>query len=110
MIRDRTYTELAKLHKRAFGLTPPAISLRLVPPRIATVRRRYSCAMILLGVLGVFGFALSAISPDDDDSQSECICLRMPRHHVVRDKKDLSLKSAYSHTVASAPAVKPSLL
>jgi hypothetical protein len=55
-------------------------------------RHYRSCALVLLGVLGIFAFVVSAISPHDDDYQ----------HEYIRGGKPLRIVVAWSAKAASA--------
>ncbi len=104
MIWGQIYAEQAKLYERLLSLLRGAIKLSFLPLRIALPRRRYSCALILLGALGLLAFALSAISPDDDDFQHECIHRRTSQRPLVQAKKDF-LSSHIRFHVSAAESV-----
>ncbi len=109
MIWGQIYAEQAKLYERLLSLLRGAIKLSFLPLRIALPRRRYSCALILLGALGLLAFALSAISPDDDDFQHECIHRRTSQRPLVQAKKDFLSSHIRFHVSAAESVARPGL-
>jgi hypothetical protein len=86
--------------------------LSFSPPSGYTVTRRRMAgpfAVILLGVLGVFAFAWSAISPEDDVCQLECIRRRMPSRLHNKPTKYSATPIPSRPSGASALAKKPHL-
>jgi hypothetical protein len=58
-------------------------------PHVTRRRVIRSFALILLGSLGVFAFAWSAISPEDDVFQHECIRRRIPSRMLNKSHESL---------------------
>jgi hypothetical protein len=60
--------------------------------RPGNLRLYRTCAVVLLGVLGIFAFVVSAIAPQDDDYQHEYIRGGRTLRIVVKSPKAASVK------------------
>jgi len=61
-------------------------------PRLVNLHHHRRCALVLLGVLGIFAFVASAVSSQDDDYQQECFHGGRMLRSIARSTKTASAK------------------